>query len=423
MQQNLFNYQDKTCKIPVTSVLLLSKMNKYSKPASIIPPNDEERLLKLHGYEILDTPPEEAFDKIAKLAAQIFGTPSAFVTFVDKERVFFKSNISPLEGNQVERKDSLCSLAILEDSLTCFDDTHQIPDLMESPHVSCEGGIRFYAGAPLRTSEGYQLGTLCVTDSVPRKATPEQLKMLETLSSVVVDQLELRQAARRAVRVQTDLMNIAVHDLKGPAANIALLSDLMLKKVPRNETVSFLVDKMKVSVGDIRDRLNDLLNLSQIENGDIKLNFEAVDIHQMLVLVKSNFELLASQKGQKIVVEDFGPAMANVDRVRMKEIFENLLSNAIKYSYKDSTITLSGRKEEDAVVVEFRDQGQGLSSADMKKLFTKFSKLSSVPTGKERSNGLGLSIVKTLVELHRGKVWANSEGKEKGTSFFVKIPF
>lgn len=404
------------------SVLLFSEMNKYSKPASIIPQNDDERLIKLHGYEILDTPPEEAFDKIAKLAAQIFGTPSAFVSFVDKDRVFFKSNISPMEENQVDRKDSLCSLAILEEKLTTFDDTHQIPDLLESPHVSCEGGIRFYAGAPLKTAEGYQLGTLCVTDSVPRQASPEQLKMLETLSSVVVDQLELRMAARRAVRVQTDLMNIAVHDLKGPAANISLLSDLLLKKVPGNGTVSLLVDKMKVSIGDIRDRLDSLLNLSQIENGDIKLNIEPADLHEMLLLVKSNFELLASQKGQKIEVEDLGAAVVNVDKVRMKEVFENLLSNAIKYSYKNSVIIIRGRKEEDAVVVEFCDQGQGLSNADMKKLFTKFSKLSSVPTGKERSNGLGLSIVKTLVELHNGKVWASSEGKDKGTSFFVKVP-
>ncbi len=397
-------------------------MDQYSKPSSIIPENDDERLIKLHGYEILDTPPEEAFDKIAKLAAQIFGTSSAFVTFVDKNRVFFKSNISPIAGNEVDRKDSLCSLAILEDTLTTFEDTHQIPDLMENPHVSSEGGIRFYAGAPLKTSEGYQLGTLCVTDSVPRKATPEQLKMLETLSSVVVDQLELRLAARRAVRVQTDLMNIAVHDLKGPAANISLLSDLLLKKVPGNEMVKSLVSKMKMSIGDIRDRLDSLLNLSQIENGDIKLNIEEVDLIKLLELVKSNFELQAQQKAQEIRLESTESILVKADKSRMKEVFENLLSNAIKYSYKGSTITILVSLQSNEVLVEFKDQGQGLSKADMKKLFTKFSKLSSVPTGKERSNGLGLSIVKTLVELHKGKVWAGSEGKEKGASFFVKLP-
>lgn len=397
-------------------------MNKYSKPASIIPLDDEDRLRKLHGYEILDTPPEEAFDKIAKLAAQIFNTPSAFVTFVDKERVFFKSNISTLEGNEVDRNDSLCSLAILEDGLTMFNDTHQIPSLLESPHVSSEGGIRFYAGAPLKSAEGYQLGTLCVTDSVPREATPEQLKMLETLSSVVVDQLELRMAARKAVRVQTDLMNITVHDLKGPAANISLLADLILKKSQGNEYVQNLVGKLKVSLGDITDRLSSLLNLSEIENGDIKVNIETARLRELLRLVQRNFELQATQKGQSIHLVDGNSVFVKIDKIRMQEVFENLLSNAIKYSYPDTEISIIVSEEEGQAVVEFRDQGQGLSESDKEKLFKKFTKLSSVPTGKERSNGLGLSIVKTLVELQGGKVWASSEGKGKGSSFFVAIP-
>lgn len=106
----------------------------------------------------------------------------------------------------------------------------------------------------------------------------------------------------------------------------------------------------------------------------------------------------------------------------MQEVFENLLSNAIKYSYPDSEITVAALEQENYAVVEFRDQGQGLSDSDMKNLFRKFTKLSAVPTGKERSNGLGLSIVKTLVELQKGKVWASSPGKNKGSSFFVAIP-
>lgn len=399
-------------------------MDNYCKPASIIPHNDNERLKKLHGYEILYTPPEEAFDKIAKLAAQIFGTPGAFITFVDKDKVFFKSNVSLLEGNVVERKDSLCSLAILEDNLTMFNDTHQIPDLLESPHVSAPGGIRFYAGSPLKTSEGHQLGTLCVTDSVPRKATQEQLNMLRTLSSVVVDQLELRLAARKAIRVQTDLMNITVHDLKGPVSNISLLTDLLVKRIPGNEDVNVIAGKMKIASGDIMGRLDSLLNLSEIENGDIKVNIEPVDLTDIIHQVIKNFELQAKQKSQTIKTERTTPSplLVSADSSRIQEVLENLLSNAIKYSYPDSEITIVLAWEGKNGLVEIRDQGQGLNEDDMNKLFRKFTKLSSFPTGKERSNGLGLSIVKTLVELQNGKVWAKSEGKGKGTSFFVSLP-
>lgn len=399
-------------------------MDDYCKPASIIPQNDDERLKKLHGYEILYTPPEEAFDKLAKLAAQIFNVTEAFISFVDKEKVFFKSNISLLEGNVVERKDSLCSLAILEDRLTMFNDTHLIPDLLESPHVSSEGGIRFYAGSPLRTSEGYQLGTLCVTDSVPREATQDQLNMLRTLSSVVVDQLELRLAARKAIRVQTDLMNITVHDLKGPVSNISLLSDLIRKKSGENEGVKGLAEKMNMAAGDIMGRLDSLLNLSEIENGDIKVNMEPVDLLEILNQVRKNFELQAKQKGQVINIEfkDVKPLMVDADRKRIKEVFENLLSNAVKYSWPDTEISIIVGQEGNNGLAEIKDKGQGLSESDMKKLFRKFTRLSSSPTGKERSNGLGLSIVKTLVELQKGKVWAKSQGKGKGTSFFVSFP-
>lgn len=394
----------------------------YNKPLSIIPVDDEERLKKLYSYEILDTPPEEAFDKIAKLASQIFNTPSAFVTFVDQDRVFFKSNLSPLEGNEVKRNDSLCSLSILATELTVFNDTHQIPDLLESPHVSAEGGIRFYAGAPLKTSEGHQLGTVCVTDSVPREATQEQLNMLQTLSSVVMDELDHRLAAKKAIMIQNDLMNMAVHELKNPTLNISLLTDLILKEAGEDGRLKDMAVKIKTCVGDITARLEGLLQLSQIEEGSFELQLEPTSLWEILHDVKKNFIFLARQKRQTIKVEGNESLQVMADKARIQEIFENLLSNAIKYSYPDTEIIIAIRKEENGAEIEFRDQGQGLNEADLKKLFTKFAKLSSVPTGKERSNGLGLSIVKTLAELHNGKVWASSQGKGKGSSFFVSLP-
>lgn len=397
-------------------------MPSYTKPVSIIPQNDEQRLTKLYTYGILDTPSEEAFDKIAKLAAQIFDTPSAFVSFVDKDRVFFKSNISSLGENQVLRQDSLCSLAILENKLTVFSDTHQIPDLLASPHVSCEGGIRFYAGAPLKSPEGYQLGTLCVVDAVPREVTEKQLQMLETLSSIVVDELEQRRAAKKAIRIQTDLMNMAVHELKNPALNIAALATLILKKNSGNESSHELAEHLKICSEDISTRLDSMLKLSQMEEADFKLHLEPVDVCALLTLVKNDFKLLAYQKRQVIKLQCTQPITLKADRARVREVFENLLGNAIKYAYAATEITIRARLQDDGVIVEFTDQGQGLDEQDLEKLFTRFAKLSSIPTGKERSNGLGLSIVKTLVELHKGNVWAKSEGKNKGSSFFVWLP-
>jgi signal transduction histidine kinase len=397
-------------------------MYDYDKLQSIIPTNDEGRLKKLNDYQILDTAPEEAFDKIAKLAAQIFDTPSAFVSFVDKDRVFFKSNLSTLEGNQVPRGDSLCSLAILAEGITVFNDTHQIPYLLSNPFVCTDGGIRFYAGAPLKTAQGYQLGTICVTDSMPRTATEKQLQMLQTLSSIVVDELEQRLSAKRAVRVQTDLMNMAVHELKNPALNVSMIADFLAKKSSDADFVRELAGKLKLSSEEMISKLDFMLRLSHMEEADFELHLQEVDIVSVLKEVKSSFGLLAEQKGQIIELETADKIPAVVDRARIREVFENLVGNAIKYSYPNTKIIVKARSEGEQVMVEIKDQGQGLNERDIENLFTKFAKLSSVPTGKERSNGLGLSIVKTLVELHQGKVWAISDGKDKGATFFVSLP-
>ena len=133
-----------------------------------IPENDELRLKKLYDYQILDTHQEDTFDKIAQLAAKIMKTPYAFVTFVDEDRIFIKANISPLDGNVLPREKSLCSVAILNNECTIINDSYAFEDMQENVELYKKYGIRFYAAAPLRSPEGYHLGTVCVADKNPR---------------------------------------------------------------------------------------------------------------------------------------------------------------------------------------------------------------------------------------------------------------
>jgi signal transduction histidine kinase len=253
-------------------------------------------------------------------------------------------------------------------------------------------------------------------------ATEKQLQMLQTLSSIVVDELEQRLSAKRAVRVQTDLMNMAVHELKNPALNVSMIADFLAKKSSDADFVRELADKLKLSSEEMISKLDFMLRLSQMEEADFELHLQEVDIISVLKEVKSSFGLLSQQKGQIIEIETPDVIHAVVDRARIREVFENLVGNAVKYSYPNTKITVKARNEGEQVIVKIEDQGQGLNERDIENLFTKFAKLSSVPTGKERSNGLGLSIVKTLVELHQGKVWAISDGKDKGATFFVALP-
>jgi signal transduction histidine kinase len=390
-------------------------------PVYAIPPNDEHRLNKLYQYDILDTPAEYVFDKIAVLASQIFDTPNAFITFVDRDRVFFKSNISQLEGTEVLREYSLCSVAILERQTTVFTDIHTDSRFLHNPMVLLDDGILFYTGSPLTTLDGYRLGTINVTDYSPRTVTPKQIDMLETLASIIMDELDNRLRTRKNVRVHADLMNITVHDLKSPLSAIKLYGQLINKK-STEEPIQKMSDKITYSADNILNSLNDLLNLSQIKDGDIKITRDRLDICEILQKVKDGLDVLAQQKKQTINIHCPEAIFMNLDGSRIQDVFENLLSNAIKYTYPNGVIDLYITQADHKVQIEFKDQGQGLNVADMAKLFTRYAKLSAVPTGKERSNGLGLSIVKTLVELHHGKVWAESAGKGKGSSFFVSLP-
>lgn len=391
------------------------------KPKSIIPDNDVLRLEKLREYQILDTHSEDTFDKIALMAAQIFNTPSAFITFVDENRVFFKSNLSSLSLNEVDRKDSLCSLAILQDSTTVFHDTHKISGLIENPYVAAEGGIRFYAGAPLKSPEGFNMGTICVIDSEPRLApTESQLEMLKTLSKIIIDKLENRLRYRKSIESQINLMNIALHEIKNPLASINLANDIIKKDISTSERMTGMI---KSSVGLIQKRLADLLKQSELEEKDLVLNIEDINLGEMFTRLVNNFELLAQRKRQVIELYcDAALPTIEGDKSKISDVLHNLLSNAIKYSYHDSKIKVSAREAGNYVHIEVRDEGQGLNLDDLQKLFTKFAKLSSKPTGKETSNGLGLSITKSFIELHRGNIYAMSPGKDRGTTFIVSLP-
>jgi len=397
-------------------------MGIYHKQLKIIPTNDSDRLRKLYRYDILNTPPEDAFDKIAKLAMDLFESTCAFISFVDEKKVFLKSDTTGLFERYTNREDSLCSWTILQDNVTVFNEIDDAAAIVHDPDSFKDKGVNFYAATPIQTSDGYKIGALCVVDPAPKYPSEKQLKMLSSLGSIVTDELEFRRATRNAVRVQTDLMNAAVHDLKNPLTSIKLYAQLIQREKNEPNNICTMTERIIKSSDFILSSLNDLLNLSQIEDGAMRLKIEACVLDTLFKDLLVDFEIIANQKRQKIVCQNSVNKPIAGDKIRLREIFENLLSNASKYAYPESTIQLIASEVDNRALIAVRDEGQGLSELDKTKLFKKFARLSAVPTGKEGSNGLGLSIVKTLVELHSGKIWAESEGKEKGTVFFVSLP-
>ena len=153
-----------------------------------LPVNEESRLEALRDYDVLDTPPEQAFDDLARLASYICGTPVAMVSLVDGARQWFKAKVGT-EMTETPRDVAFCAHAILQPDLFMVPDAEADERFADNPLVRGEPQVHFYAGVPLITPDGHALGTLCAVDRVPRQLSPEQQDALRALARQAMDQL------------------------------------------------------------------------------------------------------------------------------------------------------------------------------------------------------------------------------------------
>jgi PAS domain S-box-containing protein len=155
------------------------------------PPHEARRLAALRSYRILDTSPQRSYDDLSRLAAQLCGTPIGMISLIDENRQWFKSRMG-IAIAETPRAAAFCAHAILGTDLMVVPDALEDPRFRDNPLVRGEERVRFYAGAPLLTTDRDAIGTLCVLDTVPRDLTPEQQDALRILSRQVMVQLELR---------------------------------------------------------------------------------------------------------------------------------------------------------------------------------------------------------------------------------------
>ncbi len=184
-------------------------------------PRQTERLAALRSFDILDTPREKDFDDIAALASEICETPIAVVNLIDEDRQWFKAETG-LGVRETPLESSICAHAILDEDFVEIPDTLADGRLCDNPLCLTEPGLRFYAGAQLRTAAGLPIGTLCVLDTQPRSLTPLQRQTLQVLARQVMTQIELRAALRHQVLLRQEVDHRVKNSLHSVAALVRM---------------------------------------------------------------------------------------------------------------------------------------------------------------------------------------------------------
>jgi len=231
---------------------------------------------------------------------------------------------------------------------------------------------------------------------------------------------------RQANSFKSEILGTVAHDLKNPLGVILGRTEILKEMIGR---AGALDDGVQAQIAYIRDAANrltgmvdDLVTDAMADALDITIRRERVDISVLVREVAEANRPLAARKEQTITVsaQPEHTAMCDVDRIR--EAIDNLISNAIKYSPIGGAIDIIVTQEAGNIVVQVKDQGAGLSPEDISRLFGRFQRLSAKPTAGETSTGLGLSIVKRIVDLHGGRITVESAGHAKGATFNMQLP-
>lgn len=394
------------------------------------PHNEEGRLRSLRSYQLLDTLPEEDYDHLTAIAAQICGTKISLVSLVDSDRQWFKSHYG-LSTEETPREFAFCAHAILnKDEPFIIPDARNDVRFYDNPFVVNDPNVIFYAGVPLVNEEGYALGTICVLDDKPKDLTEEQLNSLKYLSRQTMKLLELRKKNFLLNEVVDNLKSknlaleqfafVAAHDLKSPLHQISGFSDIIMRKHlnESDEKGKKMIQYVHQAAMKLGGLIDGLLNLSRVDS--------MIDEGKKHVETTEFFKHISSfYSTEEQVILEFKTLLPKlfINEVVITHILLNLISNAIKYNDKEETIV-----EIEIVKKPFyyhffvQDNGPGIPKDQLEESVKVFSTLAEKDRFGRKGSGIGLAIVKSLVEKSGGK-FSMSTPKGKGLlcEFFISI--
>ena len=396
-------------------------------------PHDElGRLAALKRYNILDTLPEHAFDDATKLVSYICGVPIAHISFIDETRQWFKSEIG-IGVSQVPREITFCRYTIMDSKMVEIPDTHVNARFKDDPNVTGGFKVRFYAGVPLTTPDGFNIGTICAIDHVTKELNENQRNALSIIAKHVINQLELgtknfqlatqKKIAERAVLAKDSFLANMSHEIRTPLNALIGFTDL-LAQTRLDALQRDYIDSVQIAGENLLLIINDILDLSKIESGNLVIEAQPFNLKNAL---KHIYDLLKVKVHHGI---DFNlfldadmPEIVVGDQGRLNQILVNLTGNALKFT-EEGEVTVSVKminETEDHYLLRFsvKDTGIGIPENKLSTIFERFKQAEESTTRRFGGTGLGLNIVKQLVELHGAEIQVKSKQKRGSEFFFV----
>ncbi|MDZ8224913.1 GAF domain-containing sensor histidine kinase [Nostoc sp. ChiVER01] len=393
----------------------------------ILTKSETLRLQALYQYNILDTIYEAAFDDLTRLAAQICGTPIALISLVDESRQWFKSKVG-LDSESSSRDLAFCAHAILQPHETLIiSDTLLDPRFATNPLVTSDPCIRFYAGAPLITPEGYALGTLCVIDHVPRQMNSEQLEALQALSRQVMAQMELKRNIYNLERITNNkhkqieyLISALSHDLRTPLLGTRGTLYAMLGGAfgSVSDTWRDVLEDCRQANEDLLKFVEALLNVSRYKI-EVSKTLKCEIINWKTIFVETILRSNCTCKQKSAIRYKIASSLPIVygNALEIQRVIQIILDNAVKVNNPDQEITLEvALFGVEKVKISVRSNAWEIAPLDNESLFSSFIQ----GRGRNNIDKLGLYLCFQIVEAHKGTI--NIESTVEDTTFWFTLP-
>lgn len=399
--------------------------------------SERSRIANLESYLIMDSEPEVSFDQLAFLASTICNTPIALISFIDFDRQWFKSSVG-IEIHEIPRYLSACNQTIKTREL------YQIPDVEKDNsqyrEFMAREGFQFYAGVPITSTDGFNLGTLCVIDYEPRTLTEDQVNVLKVIAGQIMDLLEVRKKYRQNLNRLKELGEASYRseqhfqDIAHRARTRAVAE--------MSAGLSYRIRPHIMAINSVEKRLEKTLELKPETQNELKILTDSSN--EVLLLMDALDKFIQAEQEKSMKLMDLGEALRAVlfhleykfkkydikvscdvekdlrcigNEIQMKEVFYSVINNAIEavMGLKERNIDITIRNHHHKITILVKDTGRGISEEIRPFIFQPF-----FTTKGPQGLGIGLSLARTLLERHSGEIRLKKAGNP--TTFCMMIP-